>query len=181
MVIIENSSFKSVYIKTLFYNQLFMLKKSLLISLIILIHVTSFSQSKYIYYFDDNINLVKKSKAVLKGVGIYENGSLELNVFDKKSKLLLSIWHFTDSTLQVTNGLFVTYYNNKIKETEGSYLLGKKDGLWRKWNMLGNIMDSSFYNNDEKLMQVSFGYYLDGKLMEINIDSVKEDKKEIIF
>jgi hypothetical protein len=153
----------------------------LITSLIVLFQLTGFCQTQYVYYFDNDINIVKKSHAVFKGVGINENGLFELKVFDVKSKILISLGHFTDSSLQIGNGLFVTFYNNKEKESEGNYLLGKQDALWKKWRSDGRIIDSSFFNNGEKIMQTTFSYFPDGKLFILNIDSIKAGKRNIIY
>jgi hypothetical protein len=85
----------------------FMIKKNfLIISLILFGKFTAFSQTQYVYYFDEDFNLVKKSHAFLKGLGMNENGVLELKVFNRRRKTLLLLEHFTDSSLQVSNGLF---------------------------------------------------------------------------
>jgi antitoxin component YwqK of YwqJK toxin-antitoxin module len=142
----------------------------LLLSVILLNHLSSFSQAKYLYYFDNDINLVKKSKAVFDGIGVYNNGVLELKITDAKSNHLLLIQHFTDSSLQVSNGLFVTYYPYSDylpmkKEWEGNYLLGQKDGAWRKWNLNGKILDSAYFEKGDQVFDIQYTYDTDGKLM----------------
>lgn len=153
----------------------------LIACLILLIQLSSYSQSKYVYYFDNDINVVSNpKKAVFEGVGIFQNGLLELKVIDKKSRQLLVIEHFTDSSLQTANGLLVTFQKNG-KQSEGNYLLGKQDGLWKKWNWDGQIIDSSIFDKGEKIMQTTFSYYPDGKIFILNIDSIKEGKKKIVY
>jgi hypothetical protein len=159
-----------------------MIKKRFLItSLIVLFQLRGFCQTQYVYYFDNNINIVKKTHAVFKGVGINENGLFELKVFDMKNKKILLLEHFTDSSLQISNGLFVTYYNNSGKELEGNFLMGKQNGLWIKRNQAGNIIDSSLFDNGERIMQTTFSYYPNGKLFILNIDSIKAGKKNIVY
>lgn len=159
-----------------------MIKKNfLIISLILFGKFTAFSQTQYVYYFDEDFNLVKKSHAFLKGLGMNENGVLELKVFNRRRKTLLLLEHFTDSSLQVSNGLFESFFDTKIKQIEGNFLLGKQDGLWRAWDKDGSIIDSSFFDNGEKIMQTTFDYYLDGKLMDVKIDSIKTGGGSTIY
>lgn len=87
----------------------------LVISIILFTGFSAQAQTQYSYYFDNDINLVKKSRAVFEGLGVYENGLFELKVIDKKSKKLLILEHFTDSSLQVSNGLFVSFLPNGNK------------------------------------------------------------------
>ena len=158
-------------------------QKLLLIAIILLSQFCGFGQSKYLYYFDANLNLTDKANAVFSGVGAYENGSFELMVYNQKNNWLFLVEHFTDSTLATSNGLFSTYYVNKAKEWEGNYLQGKQNGLWRKWNMDGKIIDSSLFDNGEKIMQANFTYYYASrKLMTIFIDSFQTHSiKETYF
>jgi hypothetical protein len=156
-------------------------KKYLIIVLILLGRFAAFSQTQHVYYFDEDFNLVKKSHAFLKGWGIAENGVLELKVFNKKGKTLLLMEHFTDSSLKISNGLFESFFDTKIKQIEGNFLLGKQDGLWRVWDKDGSIIDSSFFDNGEKTMQTTFDYYLDGKLMDVKIDSIRSGKESTIY
>lgn len=128
------------------------------------------AQNQYAYYFDKDLNLVNKpSHAVFVGEGAYQNGSFELKVFDKKEKRLLLIEHFTDSSLQQSNGLFVSYLQNGNKEMEGVYMLGKKDGLWKDWNWKGQIQDSIVYSDGSRIAETSYSYYPGGKLLSKSI------------
>ncbi|MEO6905267.1 MAG: energy transducer TonB [Ginsengibacter sp.] len=139
------------------------------------------AQTQYSYYFDNDINLVKKSRAVFVGIGIYANGLFELKVLDKKSNKLLLLEHFTDSSLQLSNGLFVSYLPNGKKGSEGSYLLGKQDGLWKKWNLAGQLSDSSLFKNGEKISENIYGYYPGGKLLSENFYTAKDNKRKVVF
>jgi antitoxin component YwqK of YwqJK toxin-antitoxin module len=155
-----------------------MFKQNILIICIILVGgFAAHAQTQYSYYFDNNINLVKKSRAVFEGVGVYENGLFELKVFDKKSKKLLILEHFTDSSLQLSNGLFVNFLPNGNKEWEGNYAIGKQDGLWGKWNGAGQVIDSSLFKNGTKITETAYNYYPSGKLLS---DEVLAGKDSIV-
>jgi hypothetical protein len=128
------------------------------------------AQNKYAYYFDKDLNLSNKSShAVFVGEGAYQNGSFELKVFDKKEKKLLLIEHFTDSSLQQSNGLFVSYLPNGNKEMEGVYKMDKKDGLWKEWNWKGQLEDSIIYSDGTRKAESSYSYYPGGKLLSLSI------------
>lgn len=134
----------------------------------------SFSQTKqYLYYFDKDLNTVESSKAVFYGTGAYEGDLLKLMLYNNLDKHLVMIEHFKDSSLQVSDGLFDSYYKNTAKELEGNYANGKEDGLWEHWDSAGHLIDSSIYENGEKIMQTNFYYTFNGKLSAITLDDFK--------
>ncbi len=125
----------------------------------------SFSQTKqYLYYFDKDLNTVESSKAVFYGTGAYEGDLLKLMLYNNLDKHLVMIEHFKDSSLQVSDGLFDSYYKNTAKELEGNYANGKEDGLWEHWDSAGHLIDSSIYENGEKINSTQIGYYKNGAL-----------------
>jgi hypothetical protein len=151
-------------------------------SIIFFTTISVHAQSQYSYYFDRNLNLVTRpAKAIFLGTGAYQNGLFELEIFDKRSKKLLILEHFTDSSLQVSEGLFVSFLPNGNKSEEGNYLKGKKDGLWKRWWQKGNIIDSSLFNNGEKILQANFSYYPNGKLFELTMYNFKEGRKVVAY
>ncbi len=124
------------------------------------------AQTQYSYYFDKDLNLITKpSKAIFLGIGVYQNGLFELKVFNKRDKKLLVIEHFTDSSLQQSNGLFVSYSANGNKELEGIYKMGRKDGLWKEWSLNGLVTDSALFANGKRITETKYSYYPSGKLM----------------
>ncbi|MGN6601052.1 MAG: energy transducer TonB [Ginsengibacter sp.] len=161
------------------------------IGLIFFVAISIQAQTQYSYYFDKDLNLVSKpSKAIFLGEGAYQNGLFELKVFDKRDKKLLVIEHFTDSSLAQSNGLFVSFSVSGNKELEGNYLNGRKDGLWKKWNWNGLLVDSSTFENGNKITETSYNFYPSGKIMSREVfvkDSLvsgrmfDEEGKEIIL
>ena len=84
--------------------------KTILIYLVIyFISLPCFSQPKYIYYFDANLNTTDKSKSVSTGVGTIENSLVKLNVSDNFTKQPVLIAFLTDSSLAVMQGLFQSW------------------------------------------------------------------------
>jgi len=139
--------------------------------------LTSFSQTKrYQYYFDKDFNPTDKAKSIFSGIGVYENGLVELRVYNSLNKNLVFIEHCTDSSLQLNDGLFQSYYSNGSKEMEGNYLRGKEDGLWQRWDSLGHIIDSTAYTNGEKVTEVHLGYHKNGLLYSFLVNSIRTDR-----
>src|SRR5688500_13250291 len=141
---------------------------------LLFISLTGFSQAKqYLYYFDKEFNATQKATSVFNGIGIYENGRLELRMYNTGNKNLVSIEHYIDSSLKVSDGLFQSYYRDASLESEGNYLKGKENGLWQRKDTLGRIIDSSLYDNGEKIMEVHLGYHKNGSLDSFIVNNIK--------
>ena len=160
-------------------------KSFLLVVLIFCTCYTSFSQGKrFLYYFDDKLQAVKKSKATFTGTGTMEGGLMILQIVDNKTNQALIVEHYTDSSLAVSQGLSQWFYPSGLKELEGNYDNNKKNGLWKKWDKSGRLVDSTIYDHDQKISSTTFKYYKNGrsyryedfknnKMQETHIDSGK--------
>jgi len=148
-----------------------MSKRLILIISFFFFYTTAISQAKYLYYFDLDFNLSKKSHAVYYGYGAYENSLFELKVFNFNNDGLRLIEHFRDSTLQESQGLFASYYYDNLKESEGNYLNGQAEGTWKRWNESGKIIDSTVYQNGKKIFEKKFEYDKKRLLIETLVDS----------
>jgi antitoxin component YwqK of YwqJK toxin-antitoxin module len=123
-------------------------------------YITSFSQQyKYIYYLDENLNAVEKSKSILIGKAYYENGALKMDCFGKTIEKLFLTATFTDSTLDELQGLFRSYHTNMSIESEGNYTKNLKQGLWQEWDKKGQKTDSLIYENGYRVRFAKFEYY----------------------
>lgn len=109
-------------------------------------------------------------------MGIYLNDTFELKLYNNLNNKLLAIEHYTDSSLQVENGLFLSYHDNASPVSQGSFVKGKADGLWKRWDTLGHTIDSTLFNNGEKIMEVRTGYYKNGALDSFIINDVENDR-----
>jgi antitoxin component YwqK of YwqJK toxin-antitoxin module len=151
-------------------------------SALLFITITSFSQTKqYLYYFDKNMNLTEQSKSIFNGIGAKEDSLFKLILFNATTKQLVLTEHFTDSSLKVSEGLFQSYFRNVSVELEGNYLEREKDGLWQEWDSLGHLIDSSVYNNGEKILEVHFGYHKNGKLDSFIVNNIKTNQLKKIY
>jgi len=154
--------------------------KFFLLCLIVLFTcLSSFSQSKYVYYFDVTLNTTEKSKSVFTGLGSIENNLLKLQVLYNLTKQTVMLAHYTDSSLAVSQGLYQSYFINGVKESEGNYENNKEDGLWKKWDSTGHLIDSSIYDHGKKISSATFTYYKTGSF-SYHFDDFKNDKMQTV-
>lgn len=140
----------------------------------------SFSQGKkYIYYFDENFKSIDKTKSVYTGTGSTDNGLFKLIISFNRTMQVVSIDHYTDSTLKVYQGLSQTYFSTGAKESEGNYENNNEHGVWKKWDITGHLIDSSLYENGKLFQQNKFAYNKD-KLIITSFKDVQNNKEEII-
>lgn len=149
-----------------------MSKKLIPLIAFLFFYSAAISQTRYLYYFDLDFNLSKKSHAVYYGYGAYENMLFELKVYNFNNDGLRLIEHFKDSTLQISQGLFASYYYDNLKESEGNYVNGNPDGIWKRWNESGKIIDSTVYQNVVKVFEKKFEYDKKRLLIETIVDSM---------
>lgn len=152
-------------------------KNTILFLTALLFTLSSFSQAKYIYYFDNNLNPASKAKAVFTGFGNIENGSVKVNIVNSATKQPVIIAFYTDSSLKVSNGLYQSFYSNRTKELEGNYDDNKENGLWQKWDSTGHLIDSTIYENAKKISSTTFYYYKNGVLSFYDFNDLKNDKE----
>lgn len=118
----------------------------LLCSLFLSISLICKSQGyTHIYYLDAALSSTEKSKAIIVGKGIKENGLFRLDYFSIDGKHLYMICHYTDSTLSVPEGMYTSYHLNHKLDKHGNYSAGMEEGLWETWDSLGRKTDSTIY------------------------------------
>ena len=156
--------------------------KTILIYLILYFStIECFSQRKYIYYFDDNLNSTDKSKSVSTGMGIIENNLFKLIVLNNLTNQPVMIAFFTDSSLAVKQGLFQSFFKNGLKESVGNYESNLENGLWIKWDSEGRIIDSTNYEKGRKITETHLVYHRNGIMLSVShinftADTISETK-----
>ncbi|HEY8659250.1 MAG TPA: energy transducer TonB [Hanamia sp.] len=151
--------------------------KTFLFPLLLIISSACFSQSKqYLYYFDKDLNSTPKEKAILDGVGTNTANLFEIKIYNASNKNLLWSQHFMDSSLQLSEGLYQSYYANGSVESAGNYSKGYEDGLWQKWDSAGHDIDSSFYVKGMLARYIHRGYYKSGFPDSIIISDMKTNE-----
>ncbi len=141
---------------------------------------TCFSQTKYVYYFDANLNSVDKVKAVSTGSGIMENSLLKLHVVNNITNQPVLVASFTDSTLAIMQGLFQSFFKSGLKESEGNYENNIENGCWKKWDSTGHLIDSTIYDHGKKMDITGFSYNKNGILSRYHFVDIKNDKEHNI-
>ena len=137
----------------------------------------SFSQTKqYLYYFDNDFNSSERAKSIYYGIGTYINGLVELRIYKTNENKLSIIEHFTDSSLQIREGLYRSFKTDSSIVSEGKYLNGKEEGLWQQWDSLGHIIDSTVYFNGEKNLEISLSYHKSGILGSYIVNNIKTNQ-----
>ena len=137
---------------------------------LLFITFSSFSQTKqYQYYFDNELNSTKPEKSIFYGIGLYKDSVVELKIYKTFNKTLAFIEHFADSSLQLRNGLYQSFYADSSMESAGNYKQGKEDGVWKVWDSVGHVIDSSAYINGEKNLDVQLDYNENGVLRNYSV------------
>lgn len=136
------------------------IKSVLLVALVLLGGQSLYSQEyKFVYYFDKDLSPCKKSQSIITGKGLKENGLFRLDYFANTNNQLLMTVHFTDSSLSVMHGTFVSYHNNNLVQESGDYKTDLKEGLWQQWDKDGHKTDSLIFENNYRIRFTKFGYY----------------------
>jgi len=151
--------------------------KIILISLLLVVFSTAFSQSSTQFYFDAKMNPVPRKEAVISGTGETDSGLYKLTCYYMKRKHPLAcVAYFTDSTQKMHEGRFQYYFENGITSAEGNYRNGEKDGLWTGYYQDGKIDDSIEYKNGRTVTAKNF-YYLevDRQILE-TVDDVANNE-----
>tara|TARA_B110000003_G_C16571540_1_gene504482 strand:+ start:626 stop:1240 length:615 start_codon:yes stop_codon:yes gene_type:complete len=131
------------------------MKKTLLI-LLLIIPFLSFSQKKYIKYYDNNNikvegNLDSEGKQDGEWKFYYENGKVsDINIFKNG----------------VANGLTVNYYKNGTIHLKGNLKNGKEDGEWKFYYASGVLEKKFNYTNGIRTGEQR-SYFESGKIKTI--------------
>jgi hypothetical protein len=127
----------------------------------------------YTYYMNSNLKSVPKKEAIIVGKGYKQDNSVLVDFYQiKTSKLILSI-EYTDSTLKEDRGIFQSYHDNGSFENNGTFLNGKKNGLWMKYDSLSRTLDSINYQMGRKLNYKEQSFNKNGVLTNVEVcDSI---------
>lgn len=133
----------------------------LAILLISAVSVTAQKKTYYDYYFKKCKEKTAYYYRVVTPVGtkflvkdyFYSNNQLQMEGHYSNKKL-------KDETRQ---GLFVFYYKNGQKSSEGEYLDGKYDGKWTRWYKDGQVKSEGTYDKNQFIGDWSF-YHRNGQV-----------------
>lgn len=146
------------------------------LSFLLLIFIVSkaFSQSSATYYFDEKMNVVPESKAVIKGTGKIENGLFKVTAYYRKNHLA-AIVNYSDSSLKQREGLYQYYYKSGHLQTQGLFQNGKREGTWIDKGASGRTFDSTIFQNGKMIKETTF-FYTDQSGKLVSFDDVANNK-----
>jgi hypothetical protein len=147
---------------------------------LLFVSIAGFSQTTT-FYFDKDMNIVSAPGALFRGTGEPDNSLYKLSCYNKENNQLLFMAHFTDSTFNLFQGLFRSFYENGVIENEGVYQQGKENGLWKKKDRHGNTLDSIWYVNGTKEMSTTYAYYQDQHLESVTTNDSAHNLYHLIF
>jgi hypothetical protein len=134
------------------------------ISFILISLVGNTQSKKYLYFFDKNMILTTEPQSSYFGIGLFDNNAIQMQCFRKVDKHIVFTAHYTDSTLASMEGLFQSYYSNGALENDGSFVKGKEEGQWEKFDSTGQLIDSSIFKDGMKVFWGIFHYWQSGVL-----------------
>ncbi len=133
-------------------------------------------------FLDNNFEETTQKRALYIGEGMEEGGLYVLNCYWSYNKKLALVVHFTNASLKVLDGKYVSYYNKKNIESEGNYNKGKKDGVWKYMASNGKLEDSTIYKEGKIIFENDFYYFKNGTVNhERIIDNTKGIFKTITY
>ncbi len=153
------------------------------LSVLLLICILQFAYckgqtNKYIYYFDANLNPTTKAASVFTGTGNPENGLIKFVCYHNQTNHVVIEAYFTDSVLSTYQGPYRSYFSNSKLESEGNYNNGLQEGIWKKWDSSGHLVDSTMYVHGVKIIASTFGYDEKGRLRSFDVFDIKNNKEQ---
>lgn len=148
-------------------------KISLFVAFFCVSNYANAQDPNYMYYFNVQLESVAKEYASIIGKGYKMDNSVLVDYYQiADNKMILTI-EYTDSTLRVDNGIFQSYHNTGLFENNGSFINGKENGLWMKYDSLGRTLDSINYAMGKMLTYRKQTFHKDGYLVALeNCDSI---------
>lgn len=119
------------------------MKTSSTLIIALLCSFNSFSQNEF--YWDHNWKACLPHQASFYSLTKNtDEGLLREDYFAQLGKLQMR-GHYRDASFKIPEGSFTYWYFNGILEKRGSYVNGKRDGLWLTFHPNGSLSDSVVY------------------------------------
>jgi hypothetical protein len=98
-------------------------------------------------YLDEALHPVEQTKAAFYAEVIGpDSGRVQAKIMDLAG-VLKAIGDFKEADLQTADGYFTYYYPNGAVESQGNYVLGRKDGLWLRYDRNGQALAEKVYDS----------------------------------
>lgn len=124
-----------------------------------------------------------QSKSVFTGHGIVKDSLLNLRIYSNQNPALaLIVANFTDSSLEINQGLFQSFYTDGGKESECNYENGQLNGLWEKWDRNSHLIDSVIFDHGKIVDSTRFYYFKNGRCSSYDITNFKNDQfQQVVY
>jgi antitoxin component YwqK of YwqJK toxin-antitoxin module len=140
------------------------MKKQILLGTFCIFIFSICKSQNYTYYLDNNLVSTEKTKAVILGKGIKEDSLFRLDCYLMTGSKPYMSFHFADSSLSDLKGPFISYHSNGKIENQGSYFNAFEEGLWQRWDSMGNKIDSIIYREGVKMLHSVSSYHMNNLL-----------------
>jgi hypothetical protein len=124
-----------------------MLKPSHIVPLLLAFTAFSMNARAQRIYLDEALHPVEQAKAALYAEVIGpDSGRVQAKIMDLNG-VLKAIGDFLEADLETPDGYFTFYYPNGTVESQGNYIMGRKDGLWLRYNSSGQALAEKVYDS----------------------------------
>lgn len=97
-------------------------------------------------YLNEVLEPVNRSKAAYYKEPAGMDGAAYIGRIHTMAGVLKAEGHYTDAGLEVEQGRFTFYFPDGKVESEGEYVNGKKDGVWKRYDRWGQELAEKIYN-----------------------------------
>ena len=130
-----------------------------------------------IYFFDKNFEPVTREKTIYVGIAVKQGDLYKLNIYDNQSEKMVITGYYEDSMLKISEGLFQYFELDGSLTERGTFVKGKKEGLWLSFYRSGKVKDSAYYEKDNWVSK--YEYRDDGSILrEAHRNGKKLEQKE---
>jgi antitoxin component YwqK of YwqJK toxin-antitoxin module len=133
----------------LFLSMTTVFKLNLFLLLSIFLFVAKVNAQKKVF-FDKKWEKTSEKKASYYRIIKNVNNQFQVEDYYKETNQIQMSGTYTSSKLSNNSreGVFVYYFSNGIKSTEGAYKNGKAHGLWKSWYKDGQLNSETNYEDD---------------------------------
>lgn len=154
------------------------MKRLLLLIAIFSIGKLHAQNRQYIYYLNNNMQIVDKEQASIVARGAQRDSVFLVRFYTLPDNRLFQTTTFLDSTLSTLHGSYLSYHENKQKATHSYYRNNMLYGSSMRWDSLGRVTDSSVFFEDMPLYKIKYTYIQNGdRKVEYEFDRTYSRKR----
>lgn len=153
------------------------MKHILLITFLLITHTVT--AQVYRYYFDESLNPTAEKKAIITGKGSKTSKGILVLFYRISNDRLVGRTLFNDIKLSTRVGINEEYYDDGSIAIINNYTADKLDGLSRRWNETGQLIDSSLYERGKLIISKRIGYF-EGRKQEERTENFENNTLEVL-